>query len=236
MNKYNKFIFHMCLHIFLLLLLTIVFLKNKKLKEPYDDHTINDPNEYVEPIVFKNFITPDICNQIILKAKNNLFRSKTVSNDKKTHDYDDGRISYQAWLSKDDETVNYIMKRVEYIVDVPIENFESLQVVKYYPGGFYDYHQDACCSNSVGCSNINKLGGHRIYTFIIYLNDDYTGGETSFKNLNLDFKLNKGDAILFHTLDKNKITCHKNGLHSGKPVKKGIKWICNIWVRQKKLI
>jgi len=41
----------------------------------------------------------------------------------------------------------------------------------------------------------------RLYTIMIALNDDYEGGETIFPLLNKSYKLSKGDAIFFHTVD-----------------------------------
>ena len=47
-----------------------------------------------------------------------------------------------------------------------------------------------------------KTKNKRLYTFIIALNDEYEGGETAFPYLNEKYKLNAGDALFFHTLDK----------------------------------
>jgi len=64
----------------------------------------------------------------------------------------------------------------------------------------------------------------------MYLNDNYTGGETHFKNINKTFKLEKGDALFFSSLNyNNEIT--NLSMHEGKPVKSGEKWVCNLWIR-----
>jgi hypothetical protein len=37
---------------------------------------------------------------------------------------------------------------------------------------------------------------------------------------------------VFHPLDKENKRCHPYALHAGLPVKSGIKYICNIWIRE----
>jgi len=75
------------------------------------------------------------------------------------------------------------------------------------------------------------MGNKRMYTVILALNDDYEEGETEFPNIQKKYKLNKGDALFFHTLD-NYGMINSKALHGGLPVKSGEKWICNVWVHK----
>ena len=65
-------------------------------------------------------------------------------------------------------------------------------------------------------------------TFLIYLNDDYTGGETVFPRINKVIPPEKGKAIIFYNTDVkgNKID---DSEHRGNHVT-GTKWICTKWV------
>ena len=78
---------------------------------------------------------------------------------------------------------------------------------------------------------IDDCKNPRLYTFILALNDEYDGGETSFPNLKSEYRLHAGDALFFDTLDNYELETSK-ALHGGKPVKSGEKWICNLWVRK----
>jgi prolyl 4-hydroxylase len=152
------------------------------------------------------------------EAKKNL-ETSTVTTSKKVDET--VRKSDTAWLGREDPIVLEIMERCLKYTDRPIDNCEKLQVLRYKPGGFYKPHQDA----------FENEKNMRMYTFILALNDDYEGGETSFPNLNKEYKLDKGDALLFDTLDNYEFMTSK-ALHGGKPVKSGEKWICNLWVRK----
>lgn len=175
------------------------------------------PN-YPTPRIFENFLTDDECEYIIQQAKRSMEIS-TVKTDKKVDE--SVRKSETAWLKKEDSIVRSVMERCLTNTDRPFINCEQLQVLRYKPGGFYKPHQDA----------FENEKNMRMYTFILALNDDYEGGETIFPNLKKEYKLKKGDALFFDTLDNYEFMTSK-ALHGGKPVKSGEKWICNLWVRK----
>ena len=174
--------------------------------------------KYPTPRVLENFLTDDECEHLMREAKKRL-ETSTVTTSKKVDET--VRKSDTAWLGKEDPVVLDIMERCLKYTDRPIDNCEKLQVLRYKPGGFYKPHQDA----------FENEKNMRMYTFILALNDDYEGGETSFPNIGKEYKLKKGDALIFDTLDNYEFMTSK-ALHGGKPVKSGEKWICNLWVRK----
>jgi predicted 2-oxoglutarate/Fe(II)-dependent dioxygenase YbiX len=85
-----------------------------------------------------------------------------------------------------------------------MEFMESINFVKYNPGQHFDVHTDSgfsyfCTLSSVG-----------------WFNDDYDGGELWFPYLNLTFKPQKGDVLLFPST--------YTYAHGSKEVTKGIKY------------
>jgi len=170
---------------------------------------------YQKPRILSNILTEEECDYIIEKSKNILTRS-TVG---KEHSIDSTRISETAWLDLEDPVVRKIAKRCLNNTDRPIKNCEKLQVVRYKDNGYYHVHQDATPGDK------NK----RMYTFILGLNDGYDGGETEFPNINMKFKLKKGDCLMFDNLDNYNLMTSQ-ALHSGNKVISGEKWIANLWV------
>ena len=171
---------------------------------------------YHEPRVFRNFLPHEACEHIIKQATPKL-QPSVVSMEKKLDN--SVRKSETAWLGSDDPVVKSIMEKCVSKTDRPIKNCETLQVLKYTPGGFYKPHQDAFADEK----------NMRMHTCIIALNDDYEGGETDFPNLGKKYKLNKGDMLLFDTTDDwGKIT--PKAVHGGSTVLTGEKWICNLWI------
>ena len=149
---------------------------------------------------------------------------------------DNVRNSKQHWIVKNDELVKPIFERVSKMFNIPFENAEDLQVVRYLPNQYYREHHDSCCDNNKACTTFLSKGGQRILTVLIYLNDDFTDGHTYFKNLDMKLKVPSGDAIVFFPLAKNTSKCHPLALHAGMPVTSGEKWIANLWFREHKFV
>lgn len=174
---------------------------------------------YRKPVIVPNFISDEEIEHIKREATGKL-KTSTVSRDFKVDE--SVRVSETAWLDLQDPIINQIAERCASLTDRPIQNCEKLQVLRYRPGGFYKPHQDTFSDTK---------GNKRMYTVILALNDDYEGGETEFPNLHMKYKLKKGDALFFHTLDNYEFKTSK-ALHGGRPVKSGEKWICNLWVHK----
>jgi len=213
-----------------------LFNNNLNITFGYNDN----PSQYIEPKIYENFISIEDCNYIMNKARKYLvisnimgLQGKKLNNENLTT-LKKIRNSEQMWINKNDLVYKKMIDKVSKLVNKDNTYFESLQVVRYKPGGFYNEHHDACCDDNDVCKNNIKHLGQRLYTFLICLDNSFSGGETRFPNLDKSFRLNRGDALFFHTHDINLNKCHKNALHAGLPIKDGIKWICNIWVRDRR--
>lgn len=206
----------------------ILYLVDNKIIESYSNLDKEEVYEY------KNFLTNEECDMLINIAKNKLEESRvySINNNKidKKH-----RDSQQCWIKDDESAISKkISDFVSKLVDFPIENNEMLQIVKYNKGGFFNPHYDPLCvGKKEECLKINGESGPRYCTFIIYLNDDFEGGETCFIKKNKCLKPEKGKAVLFFNTDDNE-NLLVNSEHAGKPVTKGEKWICNKWVHFRK--
>jgi prolyl 4-hydroxylase len=221
--------------IILLIILILIFFINTNKQEFFTtfDYASMD-NLYEEPYIINNIITDEEAKYIIHKANDNFHDSLVLSESTGGKLEPSIRKSKTAWIHKDDPLIYNIMSRIANIVNIPLENSESLQVVKYEPNGYYKHHHDSCCDDNNLCIEFTKNGGHRIKTVLIYLNDDFTEGETDFPALNKKIKPPKYCAVVFNPLAKDSDKCHPKALHAGLPVKSGIKYIANLWFRERK--
>jgi prolyl 4-hydroxylase len=179
------------------------------------------------PQVIENFLSLEEIEHV-KKSCNNFEKSGTVGN------RDGYRNSETCWLHKGtDPVIDQIVQRGADTAQLPFANCESLQVVKYNTGGFFREHNDSCFEDSEDCKTFRSRGGHRVATILISLSDknDYEGGETRFSILDKNYKLDKGNAVLFYNLDEqgNEL---KNSTHGGLEINSGEKWIANIWMRE----
>jgi len=203
------------------------FFSTKNVKKTKEFMT--DNNYEIQEI--DNFLTYQECDFIMQFSGDKLFKSRVYS---ATADVESNvRDSEQCWLKNDaNELFQKISDRVASITETNIADQEELQVVKYKPGGYYRPHYDACDSRRENCDRFNGDKGPRFITFIIYLNDDFVGGETHFPNINKSVVPKKGKAAIFYDTDENGQVLDK-ALHGGMDVSNGDKWICNKWIRRK---
>ena len=75
--------------------------------------------------------------------------------------------------------------------------------------------------------------GQRTWTFMVYLNDVESGGETAFVNIGLAIPPKQGMAVLWNNL-KPDGTPNYDTLHHGTPVKAGHKAIITKWFRRRR--
>ena len=182
------------------------------------------------PQIIENILTTQECKQIIDKATPLFSRSSVVG----ANGPDASRTSETAWIPKTDPIAQKILEKASEISGKPLENCEDLQVVRYEPGAYYKQHHDACCDASQGCDGFQQEGGQRMLTLLVYLNDEFTDGETHFPELDIKMKADPGSAIMFWPLGKDDDRCHPKALHAGLPPSSGVKYVCNAWVRENK--
>lgn len=180
---------------------------------------------YREPVVIENFITPKECEYLINMSKEKLIPATLfgVNRDTITKKNDNTeRHSYTHDIVDTTLPVyEKIKQQIQNHVDMKGKHIETLHVVKYESGGYYLPHFDSSGTGSIVS---------RPYTFLIYLNEGYGGGETKFNVINKTYKLKVGDALFFHNHDSSGDTSGSSR-HSGESVTSGIKWVCNVWIR-----
>jgi len=187
---------------------------------------INDPWKF--PSNVEDIITKDECQEIINIAEPRFKRSGVVGKVIP----DDDRTSETAWIPKTHPLATKIFNKAFEFTGKTIENCEDLQVVRYRPGTFYKPHHDSCCENTEGCIDFEKNGGQRIGTLLVYLNEDFTDGNTHFPNMKQIFRAPAGSGLFFSPMDTKNKQCHPLALHGGMPPTSGTKYLCNAWIRE----
>lgn len=74
--------------------------------------------------------------------------------------------------------------------------------------------------------------GQRILTFLLYLNEDYTGGETEMPKIGISHKGQLGGGFYFVNIQGNDEPDLRT-LHAGRPPIRGEKWVVSQWVRSR---
>jgi len=124
-------------------------------------------------------------------------------------------------------------RRVSQVIGEPFENQEDTMILRYRPGEAYEEHYDFVDPRVAQFQRELALRGQRIATVLIYLNDEYTGGETDFPVLGWRYRGSPGDALAFRNVTAAGLPDVRT-LHAGRPPAGGEKWLLSKWIRDRR--
>ena len=144
------------------------------------------------------------------------------------------RISEGMVLSRcEDEYITVLEERIARLLNWPLENGEGMSVLRYKVGDQYHPHYDFFPPQNPGSQRKMAVGGQRVSTLIMYLNDVEAGGETFFPKIGLSVTPKKGSAVYFQYCNaEGHVDPHT--FHGGRPVIAGEKWIMTKWMRERR--
>ncbi|KAK2459209.1 Prolyl 4-hydroxylase 1 [Trifolium repens] len=193
-------------------------------------------------ILLHNFLSLEECDYLRAVALPRLKISTVVDAKTGKGVKSDVRTSSGMFLSHEERKypmVHAIEKRISVYSQIPIENGELMQVLRYEKNQYYRPHHDYFSDTF----NL-KRGGQRIATMLMYLGDNVEGGETHFPSAGSDecscggkltkglcVKPIKGNAVLFWSMGLDGQS-DPDSVHGGCPVLAGEKWSATKWMRQ----
>lgn len=139
-------------------------------------------------------------------------------------------MTFMPWLV--DPSVAMIQRLLATHCNMHPHQCEVLGMLRYQPGQAYQLHYDAFAEDGAGADRVLRDGGQRIRTALVYLNEDYTGGETRMEYLDIQVKGSTGDLLMFDNVDAEGVQ-HRDSLHAGKSVESGTKWLLSQWYRER---
>ena len=145
---------------------------------------------------------------------------------------DPGRTNRSARFSfaNTDLVVEVIRQRIASQLGAPLGCLEMSQALHYSVGQEFVLHCDFLDPEQMR-EEIAR-NGQRVATLLIYLNEDFEGGETSFPKLGIQHRGKTGDALVFGSLDAAGRPDDRSQ-HAGCPPTEGEKWVFSQWVRSR---
>ncbi len=181
-------------------------------------------------VVHRQAVAPEICEYVIAHAASRLGPSLVYDPVEARMMRDPLRTSATASLSPIDLDLALIAlnRLIADAAGCADENGEFLSVLSYTPGQQYRPHFD--CIPPGPDFDVN---GQRAKTALLFLNDDFDGGETHFTEIDLKVRGQRGDILVFSNLTPDG-EIDRGARHAGLPVASGVKWIASKWFRTKK--
>jgi prolyl 4-hydroxylase len=182
-------------------------------------------------VLFGDLLAPEECDALIEMARPRLQRSTVVNAETGAYDVHEARTSRGTYFERgENELVARIERRIAELIERPVEHGEPIQILHYLPGAEYKPHYDYFDPKLPGNERVLAMGGQRIATLVMYLNDVTAGGSTVFPQVGLDVLPRKGNAVFFaYSSERGELDART--LHGGSPVAEGEKWIATKWIR-----
>lgn len=133
----------------------------------------------------------------------------------------------------ENEFIHFLLQeRMSRACGVPMQQMEGTAILQYNPGEKSSNHYDFVDPELPNYQQEIAENGQRIITFLIYLNDDYEGGETVFPELDISHKGREGEGLYFvNSLEDG--SPDTRTLHAGSPPVSGEKWIVSQFIRNR---
>ncbi len=184
-------------------------------------------------VLFGGLLSDEECDELIALSRRKLTRSSVVNAETGAYDVHPDRTSSGTHFERgENELVRRIERRIAELIGCPVERGEPIQILHYQPGAEYKPHFDFFDPAYPGNEKVLGMGGQRVATLVMYLNDVVAGGSTVFPEVGLDVLPRKGNAVYFAYTTEDGLLDRRT-LHGGSPVAEGEKWIATKWLRQR---
>lgn len=175
----------------------------------------------LEARLFAGLLSDAECD-LVLAASDQRFLPSTIVNasgQEVPHPLRSSEGAPLHWLIED-PALHALNRRLALASGTAYEQAEPLLVLRYHQGQEYRPHLDA----------LPGLANQRVMTALVYLNDDYQGGETEFTHIHLKIKGRKGDVLVFRNTQADG-SPDPLSEHAGLPVMSGTKYLASRWIR-----
>jgi prolyl 4-hydroxylase len=185
--------------------------------------------------VFPQMLSPRQCAVLTGFAAGRMERARVYDPNSQAEIVDAHRSNTLARFGLD--AIEYLhvllQSRMSAACGIPLQHFEAPTQLHYDVGeqiaDHFDFVDPRIAQDYAGEIARN---GQRIITFIVYLNDEYAGGETSFRKLGITHRGSIGEGIYFVNALPD-LSPDMRMVHAGEPVTQGEKWIVTQFIRSR---
>ena len=179
----------------------------------------------------ENFATPELCAWLVSRGKDKLRPSMMFDGQKSIFLATRSCSDFAFTLVEGGVVLLLLRIRISLATGLNIEQMEPPQIFHYALGQEIKAHYDSLYDKEHPYGREGTYQGDRLATFLMYLNDDYAGGDLDFVKVGFTYKGKTGDGIFFASMREGKPD--PQSLHRARPVAKGEKYILSQWIHDR---
>jgi hypothetical protein len=175
---------------------------------------------------------PPVCDWLVHRARGRLERARVYDAVSRREMVDQMRTNSAANFDVGTLDVVQVLRqaRMACACGQRLQQLETPMVLHYAVGQQIRPHFDFIDVNAPDYAQQIREQGQRMITFLLYLNQGYEGGETTFPVLGLVVQGRLGDGLFFIN-SRDDRSPDRDMLHAGSPPRSGEKWIVSQFVR-----
>jgi prolyl 4-hydroxylase len=192
-----------------------------------DAAVTHTPIEGVQFYHHADFLDAGQCDRLIALIDQDR-RPSTLLSDRAGAGY---RTSDSCDLDRWDPQVRAIDESIARLLGIDPRNGETMQGQRYAPGQQFRVHHDYFHETEKYWADMERCGGQRTWTAMIYLNDVAEGGATWFPQAGIRVAPRRGLLLTWNNMQPDG-SPNERTLHEGMPVVEGVKYIVTKWFRE----
>jgi hypothetical protein len=179
---------------------------------------------------------PAVCNWLIGRAAGQLRPAEVydaVSRQTSVHEMRTNTAASFGYANYD--VVQFLVQaRMALTCRYPMQHCETPSILNYQVGQQITPHFDFIDAQAPDYAAQIREQGQRMITFLLYLNDDYQGGATTFPELGIVHRGTAGEGLYFINAHPD-LAPDRRMLHTGSPPTSGEKWVVTQFIVSKRL-
>ena len=186
------------------------------------------PSNVLDIYVARNFLSAGECRSLIDMIDAERVPSQLLA----PSDDPEFRTSESCNLNPLDPLVEEIDTRIADLLGLDRMKSETVQGQRYAVGQQFKLHHDFFYPGEPYWEKMQRTGGQRTWTAMIFLNVPERGGQTAFPNAGVTIQPRAGNLLAWNNL-KDDGEPNFYSMHQGCPVEAGVKYIITKWFRER---
>ena len=186
------------------------------------------PAEGLDIFAVRHFLSPDECAGLIRLIDAERVPSTVLS----PTDDPQFRTSESCNMDPHHPLVKRIEDKITGLIGIDPVQGETIQGQRYAVGQQFKLHHDFFHPDEPYWHEMERCGGQRTWTAMMFLNAPEGGGQTEFENAGVKVAPRAGNLLTWNNLDANGEP-NPASLHRGCPVTAGVKYIVTKWYRER---
>lgn len=186
------------------------------------------PSHQLDIFIARDFLTAAECKALV-----RLIDEKRVPSQLLAPASDpEFRTSESCNLSPADRIVIQVETQLSALTGIAPAHGETIQGQRYAVGQQFKPHHDYFHESEPYWPEMERCGGQRTWTAMVFLNEPGEGGQTQFPRVGIKVAPRTGNLLLWNNLDPSGLV-NPFSLHQGMPVLDGVKYIITKWHRER---